>query len=179
MKAKFIKAVDTADIVSTRLFLANELMLDPRGETFHEMKIYAESRLNNLYEPDNGHIYDETEDAWNEKFLFNLKNDLDFNFSKERLAFYEKVVKVVLKEKAASLDEEEHKSSSYTHMYSNTFSSDTNENKNSKKKIYTTITAGSAVVALTGLCVSKMALASLGVAGMVIGGVLLYNESKK
>lgn len=177
MKAKFIKAVDTADIVSTRLFLANELMLDPRGETFHEMKIYAESRLNNLYEPDNGHIYDETEDAWNEKFLFNLKNDLDFNFSRERLAFYEKVIKTVLKEKAEALNEEERKSRVTENETKTSY--ETESNKRSKKTIYAAVTAGSAVVALTGLCVSKMALASLGAVGMIIGGVLLYNESKK
>lgn len=177
MKEKFIKAVDVVDIVSTRLFLANELMLDPRGKTFHEMKSYAESKLKNLYEPDNGVKYDENTTVWDEKFLINLKNDLGYNFSEERLAFYEKVAKVVLKEKADSLDEEERKSD-YSEGFTES-SYDIDDNNNSRRNIYAAVTAGSAVVTLTGLCLSKMALASLGVAGMVVGGVLLYNESKK
>lgn len=178
MKVKFIKAVDTADIVSTRLFLTNELMLDPRGNTFREMKSYAESKLDNLYEKDNGGVYDMNEIAWNEKLMSDLKNELDYNnFSRERLDFYEKVVKFVLKEKAEALNEEERKSRVTENETKTSY--ETESNKRSKKTIYAAVTAGSAVVALTGLCVSKMALASLGAVGMIVGGVLLYNESKK
>ena len=41
MKVKFIKAVESRDLVSVRLFIANELMLDPRGKSFAEMKNFA------------------------------------------------------------------------------------------------------------------------------------------
>lgn len=170
MKSKFVKVVDSVDIVSTRLFLANELMLDPRGKTYHEMKQYAESKLDNLYEPDNGMVYNTDETTWDKDFLFSLKNDLDYNFSKERMALYENVIKIVLKEKAEFLDKEAKK----------TIKCETRKpSENPKKTIYATVTAGSAAVALTGFCISRMALASLGVVGVVIGGVLLYNESKR
>ena len=106
MKAKFIKAVDSGDITNVRLFLINELMLDPRGKSFTEMKSYAESKLNNLYDDDNGKTYDKEESEWDDTFLFEVKNDMIDNFSKERLAFYEMVAKLVLKDKAEHLEQE-------------------------------------------------------------------------
>ena len=52
MKDKFIKAVESGDIESVRLFLSNELMLDPRGISFHEMLNFAESKMSNLFDID-------------------------------------------------------------------------------------------------------------------------------
>ena len=53
MKQKFITAVNAGDVVSVRLMLSNELMLDPRGKSFDEMLFFAEKQLPNLYEADN------------------------------------------------------------------------------------------------------------------------------
>ena len=104
MKAKFIKAVDNGDLVSVRLFLANELMLDPRGATFAEMKAYAESRFPNLYDTQIEAIKPKPEAEWNEEYLYELKNELDSRFTREMLSLYERVAKTVLKEKADGLN---------------------------------------------------------------------------
>lgn len=178
MKAKFIKAVESEDIVSVRLFITNELMLDPRGKSFSEMKNFAEAKFSNLYDTDNAKSYSSVKTEWNEELLFSIKNDLDDNFSKEKLAVYENVAKYVLKDKAEELDKEEASRSARTNRTYN------NENacrhqKTSKKKLYTSITVGGVAVAVTGLCLSRVALASLGFAGAVIGGILLYNDAKK
>ena len=37
MKPKYLKAIEANDVISVRIFLANELMLDPRGLSFMEM----------------------------------------------------------------------------------------------------------------------------------------------
>lgn len=58
MKQKFITAVNAGDVVSVRLMLSNELMLDPRGKSFDEMLFFAEKQLLNLYEADNQKYYD-------------------------------------------------------------------------------------------------------------------------
>ena len=176
MKAKFITAVEEGNLVRVRLFLSNELMLDPRGKTFNEMKTYAESRFGDLYEADNGIRYEMGAETWNQDFLFNLKNDLDSNFSRERLDLYENVAKIVLKDKADFLDQEDAKE---TESHQLGIYSDVEYNASEKKRRYTRITAGSAVVALTGMCFSKAALTTLGIAGVVVGSVLLYKESKK
>jgi hypothetical protein len=175
MKVKFIQAVDNNDIVSVRIFLANELMLDPRGESFRKMKSLAEAKIKNLYEPNNEPKHSTSETEWNENYLFTLKNDLDSNFSKEKLDLYERVAKFVLKDKATLLDKEEasqqNKQTSSHFKPKNHFTT--------KQKVYAGVAISSSVVAITGFCLSRMTLASLGVAGAVISGILLFNDSKK
>ena len=178
MKVKFIKAVESGDLVSVRLFIANELMLDPRGKSFTEMKNFAEAKFDNLYDPDNAKSYSSVKTDWNEELLFSIKNDLDDNFSKEKLAVYESVAKYVLKDKAEELDKEEASRSARTTTTSNSENTGRSQRRNNKN-LYTCITVGGAAIAVTGLCLSRVALASLGLAGVVIGGILLYNEAKK
>lgn len=178
MKVKFIKAVESGDLVSVRLFIANELMLDPRGKSFMEMKNFAEAKFDNLYNPDNAKSYSSVKTDWNEELLFSIKNDLDDNFSKEKLAVYESVAKYVLKDKAEELDKEEASRSARTTTTSNSENTGRTQRRNNKK-LYTCITVGGAAIAVTGLCLSRVALASLGLAGVVIGGILLYNDAKK
>ena len=178
MKVKFIKAVESGDLVSVRLFIANELMLDPRGKSFTEMKNFAEAKFDNLYDPDNAKSYSSVKTDWNEELLFSIKNDLDDNFSKEKLAVYESVAKYVLKDKAEELDKEEASHSARTTTTSNSENTGRSQRRNNKN-LYTCITVGGAAIAVTGLCLSRVALASLGLAGVVIGGILLYNDAKK
>ena len=178
MKVKFIKAVESRDLVSVRFFIANELMLDPRGKSFTEMKNFAEAKFDNLYDPDNAKSYSSVKTDWNEELLFSIKNDLDDNFSKEKLAVYESVAKYVLKDKAEELDKEEASRSARTTTTSNSENTGRSQRRNNKN-LYTCITVGGAAIAVTGLCLSRVALASLGLAGVVIGGILLYNDAKK
>ena len=177
MKDKFIKAVTEGDLVDVRLFLSNQLMLDPRGDSFHEMLSFAESKLNNLFEPDDGRGSKKDCSAWGKDFLFMLKNELDDNFSREKLNYYEQVAKEVLKDKARQLDEEERKHNagpSGTHQQPNG-----SWYENNKKEILVGATAGSAVLTAVGLWTSKALLTSLGVVGLVAGGCLLYKEYNK
>ena len=106
MKPKFKKVVDAGDLISTRLFLANEMMLDPRGNSFMEMRSYAESSFSNLYDAHDGGAFNMDSATWSEDLLFTVKNELDSNFSSERLDYYYELAKNVLKEKAANLNAE-------------------------------------------------------------------------
>lgn len=183
MKEKFLKAVENADIITVRLFIANELMLDPRGKSYNEMKKYAESKFTDLYEVSDGREYSVQSFDWDEDFLVSLKNDLDLNFSKERLSLFESVAKTVLKDKARLLDEKE--SSSVTETSRRTSSSNHRQSSSqtSNKPLYAGLTIGGAAVAVAGLCIEKAVLSymitGLGVIGLAIGGTLLYKESKK
>lgn len=171
MNPKFIKLVEERNIIRVRLSLSNELLLDPRGDSFRKMKLFAESQLPDLYELDNGTTYSKPTDEWDKDFLFQVKNDLDNNFSESQLLVYERVATEVLKEKAAHLEQEE---AAEVQSYN-----DEGEETINYKKVYTGVTITGAAVAITGLVLSRMALASLGLAGVVIGGVLLYKESQK
>lgn len=179
MDAKFIDAVKTGKLVRVRLALSNELMLDPRGVTFTEMLRHAESNLSDLYQADDGKIYDNDPTKWDEEFLYDLKNGLDLNFSKEKLDLYETVAKYVLKEKAGLMEQDDTNGSSQQSSVEDSESQDAAEAQISKKQAYMCVTVSCAIVALANLIQMRPGLASLGLAGAVIGGVLLYNESKK
>ena len=180
MKAKYIRAVDNNDVVSVRLFLSNELMLDPRGKSFSEMKNLAESRITNLYEYHDGKICEEDPSQWNEKVLFELKTDLDSNFSKERLTVYEKVAKKVLKSKADQLDKEESENiyDSCSRASSSSYE-DGNDSSWNHRKVYTGVTVAGAAVTVLGICVSKTVIAAIGAVGLAVGGIMWYNDSRK
>lgn len=182
MNPKFIKLVEEGNIIRVRLSLSNELLLDPRGNSFSEMKSFAQSHLPDLYEPDNRTTYSKPEDEWDKDFLFQVKNDLDNNFSKSRLSDYERIAKKVLKEKAAHLEQEETAEAQPYRAYQE-------ERVHNYRTVAYTTTAVGATVAIAGMSLSKSTLASLGLsrmflcslglAGVVIGGVLLYKELKK
>lgn len=178
MKDKFKKAVENGDLSDVRLFLSNELMLDPRGASFQEMLSYAESQLNGLFEPDNGIRSEKDAAEWNKEFLYQIKNELDDNFSREKLTIYEQVAKQVLRDKARQLDEEETRRQQ---QQENQDDEEQTENwfEGHKKEVYTGVTIGGAVLTTIGLCVSKVALTTLGVVGLAVGGYMLYKESKK
>ena len=105
MKQKFIDAVKDGNVISVRYSLSNEMLLDPRGDSYHEMKAYAEQRLDNLYEPLDGIIDTKPAEDYSEAELMELKNALDANFSKERLQHYEQVVAIVLRDKAEKMEQ--------------------------------------------------------------------------
>lgn len=179
MDSKFIDAVQSQKLVRVRLALSNELMLDPRGVTFSEMLRYAESSLSSLYQDDDGKIYDNEQSNWDEGFLYDLKNGLDLNFSREKLALYEAVAKFVLREKAKQMDQDDIKEQSKSLSIQENNSSDQTDSQINIKAIYTSVTIGGTALAITGFCLQKICLASLGLVGAIIGGVLLFNDSKK
>lgn len=108
MKPEFKIAVANKDIAKVRISLSNELLLDPRGGTFHEMLLFAQQNISNLFDKHIELKYSiPPQDKWDESFMFRVKNDLDFNFSKEKLTLYESVVKIVGKTKADKLNQED------------------------------------------------------------------------
>ena len=178
MDAKFVNAVQNGNLVRVRFALSNELLLDPRGNTFHEMKRFAESKLSELYQKDDDRKYDLNHANWTMEFLQDLKNDLDLNFSHEKLSLYELVVSEVLKEKAKQLSQEEE---IYKQDASSAESSaqSTNRETPDKKTVSIGLVIGGTVLATIGLCCSKPLLTTIGVIRAVAGGVsLLYGDEK-
>ena len=110
MKKEFIHAIETGDIITVRLFLSNELLLTPHSSSFHEMKEYAEKQLSNLYVNHDGSLPETDWDNPSMGDLMELKNELDSNFSRERLDLYEKVAQKVLAGKKEPLQHKQEES---------------------------------------------------------------------
>ena len=176
LNADFINAVENKNLAKVRISLSNELLLDPRGNTFGEMLSFAMSHISNLFEENKEANYSvPPQEAWNQEFLFEVKSDLDSNFSKEKLAFYEAVIKVVGQSKAQEIDETETKERerSEREKYSD---------KKQRTRINTTngtITAGGTLLTIVGICTGKTLLTVLGGVVLIVGGVMLYNDSRK
>lgn len=99
MKQEFIDAIEAKDIITVRLIISNELLLNPKGDTYRKMKEYAEANVLDLYETHDGGTLDIDEENLSVNVLVQIKNDLDSNFSRERIAVYERVAGIVLSEK--------------------------------------------------------------------------------
>lgn len=174
MKQEFIAAVAEKNLAKVRISLTNELLLDPRGETFSEMFTYAMENILELFDQNKEANYTvPPQEEWDEDFLFKVKNDLDSNFSKEKLAFYEAVVKTVGKKKAEDIDKKEAQEQENRHK----------DNKKRREcrinKTYATVSAGGATLAVVGLVAGKTLLTIMGSAALVVGGVLLLNDNKE
>ena len=176
MKQTFIESVKSGDVEEVRLALSNELLLDPRGKTFAEMLNYAKANFSNLFEENKEAGYEVLpKEQWDEDFLFTVKNDLDSNFSVEKLAFYQTVIEIVGKDKMASLDEEDKNAK----MQKSSHHQPREKAKRSKKTVSMSVATGGAVLTIVGLCVGKTLLTLVGGA-VLIGGVLItINDSRK
>ena len=78
MTQKFLDAIEAGNLISVRYSLTNELLLDPRGDSYREMKVLAEERLEGLYEALDGKLSKKPVEEYTEVELMELKNDLDW-----------------------------------------------------------------------------------------------------
>jgi len=179
MKKQFIDAVYEHDLITIRLFLSNELIIDPRGRTFDEMLEYAENHCPDLYEDFDSSfsvIYDSSK--WTQQYLNELKNELDVRFSQQLLKHYKDVVLFVLKEKADCITEQE------------LFSTEQNNkivNDNIREKVACgTLLVGGAALSATGIYLTKLLMVKTGAACLfaggsclLVGGYFAYRQLKK
>ncbi|MBR5656203.1 MAG: hypothetical protein IKW98_05915 [Prevotella sp.] len=179
MRKQFLDAVYEQDLMSVRLFLSNELIIDPRGRTFDEMLLYAEKNLPNLYEDCDTSfsvIYDSSK--WDQQYLNEVKNELDVHFSQNLLNHYKDVVLYVLKEKADCITEQEQfgkeqDNSNVNHTVRNNIACGT-------------LLVGGAALSVTGLYLTKYLMVKAGAvclltggSCLLAGGYLVYKQFKK
>ena len=172
MKQKFLDAIKDNDVVLVRICLSNELLVDPRGQSFDEMLKLAESQMKNLYEDSYSNFGLESDRTlWNKKYLSNLKNELDTHFTKQLLSHYRDVVLVVLKEKADSM-----KAQAYTHVQNN---EPLSHSETFKKVASGVFLLGGVGLAATGLYLSKSIMVKTGAFCLLAGGYFSYNLLKE
>lgn len=209
MKQRYIDAVTGRNLVKVRIMLADELLLDPRGETFKEMLEYAKNNLSDLFEPNKVSNYEIPldENSWDIELASTIKQDLISNFSIEKLALFEKVARKIGEGKAKTLNEEERREryrsydTSNTRRTSNTSGSSSdrnrdrtrrddssNVNRNGRRQttdnrtMGTISLCGGAALTIVGVCVEGVAqtlLCLVGGAAVVVGGIVLLSENKK
>jgi hypothetical protein len=126
---KDLKHLTGDSLSGTRYKLSNEMLLDPRGDRFKKMREVAEKKWGDkLYDEHKGTI----SQSYDKPSLFDVKNNLDDNFSRERLDDYYNQSKRILKDKADYLNKEEFQEA--RNKFKADKSSILNKFKKSKKK---------------------------------------------
>lgn len=189
MTQEFKNAVNSKNWPLVRMMLSNELLLDPRGDSFAKMLEYAKENLPNLFEAEKASRFSipANKEGWNEDTLSQMKRDLNMNFSVEKLALFVEMAKYLGSDKAASIEKEEQiRAEKYREQIINRSKTVSSEHAgakaNSKSRTTGTIVTGSgAVIGITGLFIEGTlgtVLAILGGAAVVCG-VALMTVSKK
>ena len=192
MNPAFIKAVEGNNISRVRYALSDQLLIDPRGNRFHEMLAFADGKMSNLFDVDNGRRSEKDTSLWDMDFLYQVKNELDRNFSREKLDYYEKVVKHVLKDRARQLGEDEAKQVEIKEE--NPLEPVKNWIRDNKEPVLVGVVIIGIALSVIGLCFSKedfpnlskatfitlkAAITTLGIAGVFTGGILFIKEIRK
>ena len=160
LSADFIKAVDSNDTLMTRIMLKDSMLVDLTLNQFKERLAYAESKMSDLYDEHDGEQFSNDITEWDKDMINEQMVKVVTNFSKERIAFLQKLVRTVYAQKAEQADRvefvSEHKSSSVA-----------------PKAIGAGVAACGAVAAVVGIAASQPVIVAAGVAGVVVGGAVI------
>lgn len=187
MNQEFIKAVEERKVRIVRMMLSNELLLDPRGNTFGEMLEYAKDKMENLFEPNEPARFDipANKEEWTDEVVSKMKRDLNMNFSIEKLLLFAEMAKWSGRDKAQKLDEENphgHATSSNLHNEKDKIGTTKAPRTNKHNAVCRNgsfVTVGGAILTIVGICAGKTLITILGGGMVVIGGVVLMTTRKK
>lgn len=162
---EFKNAVDSHDVLLTRIMLKDSMLVDLSLRRFEEQLRYAESNMEDLYDQHDGEAFNEDITTWTEAYLDEQMVNVVSNFSKERVAFLKKLVRNIYSSEADNSDREvfieEHKKLTTT------------------QKIGAAGMCGGVVVTIAGIATSHPVVAVVGAAVAVAGGVAFIKGKDK
>lgn len=92
MEQQFIEAVNSHDLISVRIKIANAVLNGTDKDTLCEMINFADNQLSDLYEEHDGEVFDDNITNISDDIIAKISNKLNnYNFSKERLDYFIKV----------------------------------------------------------------------------------------
>lgn len=162
---EFINVVQSNDVVQTRVMIMQSLVQDLTLRDFEERLSYAEKNLTDLYDTHDDEQFSDDITAWDKALLNSQIAKSLNNFSKERIAFCKKIVRIVLADKAKQADKQE-------------FINEHSTEGASAAQVGVGVTVAGAVATVYGLVSSHPAVAAAGVAIAAVGGVMIIKNKK-
>ena len=95
ISAEFRAAVDSKNLLRTRIMLKDSMVVDPTMEQFDERFLYARKKLPDLLMPHDGAVMEDDKSKWTTQLLSMEMVQLINNFSQERLSHARQMVKVL------------------------------------------------------------------------------------
>ena len=95
LSENFKDAVDKKDMERVYSRFVEIIAIDPTGESLDEMLEYAKKRIPVLYQDHDGEIFNHNQSEWSKEYFKEQIFKLRRNFSKTRLEFCFKMIKVI------------------------------------------------------------------------------------
>lgn len=159
---EFLDAVSNNKMIRVKIMLKDIMLVDPSLVIFNEMLSYAEKNMTGLYDQHDGEEFRRSTSDWTEDYMNQQMVSVVTNFSKERVAILEDIVKHLYGSKV----KENSETRITTASNSNTYSHNPNSGFTGKQ-----IAGG--VIALAGVGALVGGIAGSNVPIAVIGGIAI------
>ncbi len=93
----FIEAVESGKSTRVKIMIKNNMLVDKSFSECEEMLAYAERKLPDIYDANNGTQFQTDSSLWNEDYLNDQLVEVVDNFSRERIAHIKEVIKYIYK----------------------------------------------------------------------------------
>lgn len=171
---EFKSAVSAGNRTMVRIMLKDSLLVDKSFVSFNEMLAYAEKRMDNLYDVHDGEVFIEEPDKWNKDYMNQQLFAVVSNFSKERLSLLKKIIAHVYAtdDKNESVKEERHSAKHREKVADK-------QKSHSNHQLAVGLAVGGGVVAVAGVCISKLVITVAGGVAAVVGVGMLLSEREE
>lgn len=157
---EFKTAVKENNTRMVRIMIKNSLVYDPTFKESSEMLSMAEPVLIDLYDEHNGEKLDFITSHWNKEYMDKQMVQIVFNFSKERLELLKKICGYLYSDRIDKINSEREKESKEKSI-------------TNRKLVGGGVVLAGAAATTVGLVIVEPVLISVGIATMVIGGMVI------
>ena len=170
---EFKNAVDEGKITLVRIMLKDSMLVDPTLNSFNEMLSYAQKKLTDLFDEHDGENLIDDPNQWTKEYMNRQMYTVVSNFSKERIDLLKKIVAknydVKPKEEKTKTEKQQHYQRKENYQ---------KRTSNSNHQLAVGLAIGGGVVAVAGICVSKIIIAAAGGVVVAVGVGMLISEGK-
>ena len=170
---EFINAVDEGKVLLVRIMLKDSMLVDPTLNSFNEMLSYAQKKMTDLFDKHNGENLIDDPNQWTKEYMNKQMYTVVSNFSKERIDLLKKIVTKIYgvkpKEEKTKTEKQQHYRRTENHQ---------KYTSNSNRQLAVGLAVGGGVVAVAGICLSKIVIAAAGGVVAAVGVGMLISEGK-
>lgn len=160
LSPEFVDAVEKNDLLSIRIMIKDSMVFDPTLHEYFKLLEYAEKKISDLYDEDNGAKYETDKSNWDKDYMNHQLVEVIDNFSRERLYHLTEVCQQVYKKRIEVIENPPPEVVKF------------------KKQVGMGLTAVGVIIAATGIVIFKPMVIGIGVAAAIAGGVMLFYKER-
>lgn len=171
---EFKNAVDQGKMTRVRIMLKDSMLVDPNLKLFEERLDYAQKSMSDLFDEHDGEVLIDDPSKWTEDYMNQQMAAVVFNFSRERVDLLKKIVPKVYNKTTAKEEINEEKQRNFKKEKVSV-----KQTSNSNHQLAVGLAVGGGVVAIAGICLSKIIITAAGGVVAAVGIGMLVTEGKE